>query len=416
MFGNKMRSVCIAHTTGCPRTRMDLAWLFPYFKANGWQVTYRPDKADLVVASACGFNDVREEKSIQHLMLLKETLNGTPFIVIGCLAGINATRIKEQLGATPIRPADFSLLDQSIAAKIPLKEVPPVNNTRRFMHTASHWRRYVKRPQNQNRLDALKYHTMQGLRSLLRYLRIERFAVQMFHSLKRLEPVFQIRVARGCLEECTYCVIRAAAGKIRSKPLSKILAEFDCGLDKGYKSFELIGEDLGPYGLDIGTTFPKLLVELFHRRENFKLTLIDVNIRYIIEYKEELKILLRKNSTRIRRIIVPVQSGSDKILASMQRCYTSAEVKHCLGDLIKAVPSLILETHALVGFPGETWSDFLATIELLKTLKFDKLQVYRYTDRTGTPASEMVEKVSESEKQDRVQYLLHEFPQAVASN
>jgi tRNA-2-methylthio-N6-dimethylallyladenosine synthase len=122
--------------------------------------------------------------------------------------------------------------------------------------------------------------------------------------------------------------------------------------------------------------------------------------------------LLASNAARIRVLRTPVQSGSDRILALMRRGYTSAEVTSSLGELLKAAPSLPLETHVLVGFPGETDEDFQKTIELLKQVAFVKIQVYQYTDRPGTPASDMVEKVSDKIKESRIRHLLREFPQA----
>ncbi len=411
------KSVFIAYANGCPRSQMDTAWLFPYFEANGWRIVERPDKADLVVASACGFDASFEEESIRSLLLLKKSLNGTPLIVTGCLAGINAARVREQLGATPIRPADINELDRIISATVPLSSVPPVNETKPFIHRAARFCRYRDRYPRAGTRAVLNDVARRRVDQALRYLHMERPARRLIRVIKRMrsrETTFLIRVARGCLEECSYCAIRTAAGTLQSKPLAAVLAEFDRGLAEGYNLFELVGEDLGPYGADLGTTLPTLLAQLFGRQGRFKLILTDINMRYVIKHVAELTPLLATNVHRIERLRVPVQSGSDRMLASMRRGYTATDARRCLEQLQGAAPSLPLETHALVGFPGETEADFQATVALLRTVNFVRIQVYTYTDRLGTAASQMQGKVSESVKQARADFLLRAFDQAVS--
>ena len=411
------KSVCIAFATGCPRNQMDTAWLFPYFQANGWTIVERPETADLVIASACGFDAAAEEESIRRLGALKKNLNGTPLIVTGCLAGINAARVSEQLDATPIRPADIDELDRIIAATVPLSGVPPINETSPVLQRALAYCRYRDRYPDADMRAVLRDMARRIVGRSLRRLHVEPPARRLIRALKRIrgrESQFQIRVARGCLEECSYCAIRMAAGTLRSKPLAAVLAEFDRGLAQGYRLFELVGEDLGPYGKDIDTTLPNLLTQLFQRQRRFKLIFTDINIRYVIEYAADLTTLLATHARRIERLRVPIQSGSDRVLAAMQRCYRVADVMRCLQRLQDAAPSLPLETHVLVGFPGETEADFRATVDLLKAVKFVRIQVYTYTDRIGTAASEMGQKVPGSVKRDRVNHLLREFDQAAS--
>jgi tRNA A37 methylthiotransferase MiaB len=412
---NKRKSVYIAFASGCPRSEMDTAWLFPYFRANGWNVVDRPHKADLVVAAGCGFEAVVEDETVQRLMSLKAKLDGTPLIVTGCLAGVNPARIADQLGATPVRPADVEELDRIISAKVSLSEVPPINDVGTYINAAMRCWRFGERAPNAGRMVAFREGSKELIRSWLRRVGLEEIGVSAVRNWRRLrgqEVIFRIRVARGCLEECSYCAIRAAAGTLRSKPLDDVLAEFDRGLSQGYRRFELIGEDLGPYGLDIGTTLPALLEGIFSRKRDFKLIFTDVNGRYVIQYDDQLTTLLKANHERVQRLKIPIQSGSDRVLELMRRCYTSGDIRRILSRLLENCPSMPLETHVLVGFPGEREEDFMATVELLRAVKFVRIQVYRYTDRPGTPASEMGQKVPSATKEDRVRRLLAEFPQA----
>jgi len=414
--GKNSKSVYIAFAMGCPRTEMDTAWLFPYFRANGWRVVDQPEKADLAVAAACGVEATARDESLRRLTLLKERLHGIPLIVTGCLAGIDPARVINDLEATPISPADLGELDRLTSATVPLAKVPPINDTTPLIYPATRYWRFHERYWEAGTCEKLKCQAKQYVRLWLRRLRVESAALRLLRRWRRLkgqESIFRIRAVRGCLDECTYCAIRLASGTFRSKLLEDILAEFDRGLREGYRLFELIGEDLGPYGSDIGTTLPTLLEGLFRRPGAFQVTFTDVNVRYVIQYATELAPILAANSHRIERLRVPVQSGSDRLLKLMRRGYVSADVKRCLMQVLDAAPSLPLETHVLVGFPGETDDDFQATIDLLRTIPFVRIQVYKYADRPGTASSQMDHKVPDAVKEKRVQYVMREFPHSI---
>lgn len=407
-----MKTVCIAFAKGCPRSEVDTAWLSPYFEANGWSVTGRPEEADLVVAAGCGFDAANEEESIRLLSLLKKKHDDTPLVVVGCLAGISPERVRACLNATPVVAGNVAELDRIISATVSLPEVRPVNDTRRVINRAYLCWRFGERWPGTGGLRGLVVKTVDCGRSLLRWFRMEGPLYRLLRTITGHGPLFQIRVARGCLEECTYCAIRLASGTFRSKPVEDVLAEFDRGLRQGYKVVELLGEDLGPFGDDMGTTLPELLEKIFSREGEYKLIFTDINVRYVIKYASALARVFSSNAARVQLVRIPVQSGSDRMLALMRRCYTVQEVKQSLEELFEAASSLPIETHVLAGFPGETEEDFLATVHLLRAFKFAGIQVYRYADRIGTPASEMEDKVSESVKEDRVQRLLREFPMA----
>lgn len=416
------KTVCIAFAVGCPRNQTDTAWLTSYFRANGWTLVQRPQHADLVVVSTCGFAADVEEESVRLVSLLHEKRREeSKLIVVGCLAGINPNRVVQPFGATAIRPADIHQLDRLIGATVPLQDVPPVNCVEpRIFRAKACWPIRKAHP-SLGTLATMKYQTKRAVYSLLSRVGTDRFAMRTARRLGRrppgepADPTFYIRVARGCLEECTYCAIRHAAGTLRSKPLDKVLSEFDLGLAQKYTSFEILAEDIGSYGLDIGSSCVGLLDGLFTRKGPYKLVLTDVNVRYLILYTPALSDILAAHADRVRWLKVPVQSGSDKILRLMKRCYTHAETKASLTYLRERAPSLPLDTHVLVGFPGETDKDFEDTMDLLRAIRFDRVQVYSYTDRPNTSACDLPDKVDEEVKRRRIQRLLSEFRVAGAS-
>jgi len=415
------KTVCVAFAIGCPRNQMDTAWLSSYFQANGWALTRQVRKADLVVVSTCGFAAHVEDESLRLVSQLdKRRSKGSRLVVVGCLAGINAARVLQEFDATAIRPADIDQIDDLIGAAVPLQDVPPVNCIEPHVFAARMCWPVREAYPNMDTHAAIKRQIKRTVCSLLSRVGTDRFAMRTVRRFGRrpqggaADPTFYIRVARGCLEECTYCAIRHAAGTLRSKPLDDILAEFDRGLAQKYTDFEILAEDIGSYGLDMGSDCVELFDRLFTRQGPYKLVLTDLNVRYLIHYTPALSDVLAAHARHIRRLKLPVQSGSDRILQLMKRCYTRAEVKAALAYLRKKAPTLPLETHALVGFPGETDQDFEDTVDLLRSVRFERVQVYRYTDRPITSACDLPNKVAEHVKQQRVKRLLSEFPSAGA--
>jgi threonylcarbamoyladenosine tRNA methylthiotransferase CDKAL1 len=424
----RRRSVCIAFAEGCPRNRCDTAWLFRYFEANGWTLVRRPRRADLVVVATCGFDMVREEKSIRLLHQLDKTRSkDAQLVVVGCLAGIHPERIDREFQATVIAPGQVERLNEVIDATVRLAQVPPVNDVDPYIEKAQKAWLPSERYPGMSRRAALKQDVRATVRaaahSLLAWCRVEAPVSRLWHRLKRQlgrgtpesEPMFFIRVARGCGETCSYCAIRFAVGPLQSRPLDDILAQFDQGLRQGYRLFNLVADDIGPYGADIGSSLAELLAGVFARRGDFRLVLTDINPRYMIRYASEVTEILAANSSRIELLKVPIQSGSDRMLQLMERPYTLEQLRRCLGELREQAPELPLDTHILVGFPGETEADFQKTVDLLRAVRFDRIQAYWYSDRPNTPAAQMTPKVPDSVIERRVRTLLREFPGRVYS-
>jgi MiaB/RimO family radical SAM methylthiotransferase len=385
--------VCIAFAKGCPRNEMDTAWLFSYFEANGWTVTNRAGEAETVVVATCAFDGTNEDDSLRLLGLIRRKMKaGARLIVTGCLAGIVPDRARERFGAVVIAPKDIHRLDEVIGARVKLRDVPPVNDPAEVIRYAKGCWTGIER------CPTARHLAETALRRLDRFRR---------NSARR--PIFHIRVARGCNEECSYCAIRFAIGPFRSKPLKDVLAEFEAGLERGYDRIELLADDLGPYGTDLGTDLVTLLGVIFDREASFQLILTDLHPQYLVRYRSGLIRLLAAHSEKIDVIRVPIQSGSDRILDLMRRPYTTAQVAAAVDELHGAAPQVRLETHILVGFPGETDADFEETMDYLRRVSFDWIRVYYYTDRPGTAATAMPDKVPESMIRRRVKCLNAEF-------
>jgi threonylcarbamoyladenosine tRNA methylthiotransferase MtaB len=196
---------------------------------------------------------------------------------------------------------------------------------------------------------------------------------------------FSIKVSTGCTGKCSYCSIRLARGKVKSKPIDDILIEFKNGLDLGYTHFGLIGTDLGDYGKDIDSDLYELLRHILKIKGDYYLKLRNVSPRWLIPNHAKLKRLLE--SKKIIYLQSPVQSGSDSILALMNRGYKSDDYIAATRDLKEACPRLFLRTQIIVGFPQETAACFNASKRIVNSGIFDYIDIFRFTKREGTAAA-----------------------------
>ena len=149
--------------------------------------------------------------------------------------------------------------------------------------------------------------------------------------------------------------------------------------------------------------------------EKYELEIRDFNPKWVIEYIPYLSQIFKNNHDRIGLLGIPIQSGSEKILKLMNRDHSATELKKCLISLRKTSPNIKLMTHVMIGFPGEDENDFGNTIDLLYSVKFDIVYIYRYADRPGTKSSELNHKISDAVKNRRTyrlrNHLIKHLPQ-----
>lgn len=388
---------------GCPRRSLDSGKIYNYLKLNGWQATKNVRRADLIVVYTCGGFQRTEEASLETIRLMyAQKKVSAKVVVTGCLVKINPQIIKRNGNPYSfiLKHEELHKLDTIIHAKIPYRVVPDANivpdvqdlaqknslvfTLKKFFKEFKFTGAFVNRS-----LSCLK-------RKVRRYVK---------GSGVFSDEVYNLKIAHGCLGKCTYCAIRFATGALKSKPIEKILEEFENGLAKGYMRFALTAEDTGCYGLDIDTNIAQLLRGIFHVEKNFSLIINDFNVNWLIKFYDDLLPLFIENKDRIEDIRMPIQSGSDRILKLMKRPYKIHDVKRVISNLNANLPNLKIHTHILVGFPGETAVDFEQSRQLLQELNFSKVSVYSYEERSGTLAYLMPEKVPTDIKIKRVSAL-----------
>jgi tRNA-2-methylthio-N6-dimethylallyladenosine synthase len=211
-----------------------------------------------------------------------------------------------------------------------------------------------------------------------------------------------VSIMYGCDNFCTYCVVPYLRGRERSRSPQDIIDEVKGLADRGYREITFLGQNVNSYGkgLEPPCSFPELL----HQVE--KIDGIE-RIRFVTSHprdlSDELVGAIRDLPKVCESIHLPVQSGSDRVLASMNRRYTSEEYRRKVLRLRDAVPAVSLTTDIIVGFPGERDEDFAMTLQILRDVQFDTLFAFKYSKRPGTRALDLPGHIPEQIKEDRLE-------------
>jgi len=358
---------------GCSRRRADVAWLAKYFEANGWEIVEEIQIANLILVYTCGFCQEKEDMSISAILQVTEFKRSEARVIVcGCLPKINPQRLSGVFQGEVLLPRELNRIDDIINESIKLSQIEEANVI----------------------INDYLYPPAQ------KEMEIPGFTV--LDITTPVDQVYNLMVAKGCLSRCSFCAIKFAMGKLESKPLDRIIYEFKNGLAKGYKIFVLVGEDIGAYGIDIGTNVVELLKRILEVEGDYKIRIVDFNMEWIMEYLQELKMLFKKYKDKMDIVMIPVQSGSNKILRLMNRQYTIEDVNHCFKEIGKEIPGFKIFTHVMIGFPGESEDDFKATLRFMASYPFVSILIYGYSDRPNTASSRLSEKVPEKAKMLRI--------------
>ena len=206
----------------------------------------------------------------------------------------------------------------------------------------------------------------------------------------RRNPLIEIiAINTGCLNQCTYCKTKHARGELGSYPPEEIVERAIQAFDEGVCELWLTSEDTGTYGRDIGSSLPELLWKIVKVVPDGCMVRVGMtNPPYIMEHLEEMSKILRHPKV-YSFLHVPVQSGSDQVLADMKREYTRADFERVVDFLRERVPGLTIATDIICGFPTETEDDFEETMKLCEKHKFPSLFINQFFPRPGTPAARM---------------------------
>ena len=369
--------------TGCARRQLDCERIKNYLIANRLELADSPKNADYLFISTCGLTKSHKDMSINRILHFKK-FNGE-IIVCGCLPSMDIKRIKKVFRGEIISTKDIGRIDEIFPYfQVKFKDIPDANKA--FVETNKQ-----KIKQKLQKLDL--FYLLKFLNMALPFDKIKRkinmllpFIIDFNNNLLTL------RISSGCLGNCTYCNIKKAIGKLRSKPRSVILEEVRKGLLNKQHRINIISSDTGAYGADIGSNLPQLLNAIFAENKRISIEFIqDLNSTWVCRYRSDIIKLV--GTKRIKGILTAVQSGSGRILKLMNRNIHSNEFKDTLKEMKRAYPNLRLRTQVIIGFPTETEQDFQDTMSFVKECKFDEVDVFRYYETDTTDSAKIEPKV-----------------------
>ena len=395
--------------TGCIRRALDSTRIYEYLLQNGWTFTNNIGACDLVIVSTCSAVNKSEELSTVALRYVaKRIKKPTKLIITGCLPKVNPDVILATPGLDVfefVPTGELERLDDLLGSKIKYKDVPDANMVTNEIGLLD----YVLAYRLFRHSFFLKLYKKMSANRL--FLKSIVTASESYNGAKRLLglpnrpkiiPYYNLRIAEGCAFNCAYCCIKFATGKVKSKPIDTIVEEFEKGLADGHKVFQLVCEDVGCYGVDIDSNIVELLRALLAVEGDYQLVMIDFGGHWLVKHYDELLPLFKANPTKIRELYVALQSGSDRILKAMRRPERAEPVQTKLLELKSELPDLVLRTTVIIGFPGETREDFQETVEAVKRIPFQAVELNPYEDRPGTESSRMPNKIPASVVEERI--------------
>ena len=212
-----------------------------------------------------------------------------------------------------------------------------------------------------------------------------------------------VNIIYGCNKFCTYCIVPYTRGRERSRTHQDILKEVDELVNDGYKEITLLGQNVNAYGKDLYDEYT--LANLLEDIAKKDIPRVRFMTSHPWDFTDEMIEVIGKYPNIMPSIHLPVQSGSSRILKLMGRRYTKESYLELFDKIKKIVPGCAVSTDIIVGFPGETEEDFQETLDLVNKCKYDNAFTFIFSERKGTPACKLKDKVEESVKEERLQRL-----------
>lgn len=349
----------------------------------GYSICASEHSADVVLLNTCSVRDMAEQKAIGKMTHVQNNIKKKkrPNLVLGFMGCMAQSRGPE------------------LAEMIP--GVNLVVGTQKYHRVADHIDRLLGRSggdMDDLRGSIIDIDEETGSQNTIRD-----------HELKNNQCTAFVSIMQGCNMKCTYCIVPFTRGAERSRPIQEIVNEVNDLVSRGVKEVTLLGQIVNLYGRH---EFEKVddkspFVQLLYALEDIEgLERIRFTSPHPIGYRQDLIHAFRELSKLCEHIHLPLQSGSDRILKKMHRAYTADRYREVVNQMREACPTVAITTDIIVGFPGETEEDYLATRRLVQEIEFDNAYIFRYSERKDTPAATMDEQLSDEVKMARNKDLL----------
>jgi tRNA-2-methylthio-N6-dimethylallyladenosine synthase len=356
-------------TFGCQMNEYDSDKMADVLRSEGLELTPQPDDADLILFNTCSVREKAQEKVFHDLGRVKQFKQSRPGVLIG-VGGCVAS----QEGGAIIRRAPYVDL---VFGPQTLHRLPAMIRARKR----------TGRPQ----VD-------------ISFPEVEKFDAMPPSGVNGVTAF--VSIMEGCSKYCTFCVVPYTRGEEISRSFESVLTEIAELALQGVKEITLLGQNVNAYRgrMDDGG-----VADFSHLLEYVAEIPGIERIRYTTSHPREFTDRLIDIYATLPKLVshvhLPVQSGSDRILAAMKRGYTAIEYKSIIRRLRRQRPDISISTDIIVGFPGETEKDFDATLALVDEVGFDSGYSFVYSARPGTPAADLVDETPQEVKLARLQHL-----------
>ena len=341
-------------TLGCSKNLYDSEVLISQLKANNKNVVHEGD-GNIVVINTCGFIDNAKQQSIDTILEYSDKKNQgkiDKLYVTGCLS----ERYKDDLE----------------------KEIPDVD----------------------------KYFGTTDLPHLLKHLRAD-YKSELIGErfLSTPKNYAYLKISEGCDRKCSFCAIPLMRGKHKSRSMEDIVHEAKKMASQGVKELILIAQELTYYGLDLykERSISKLLKKLCDLEG---IEWVRLHYAYPSGFPNELIDIIKNEKKICNYLDIPLQHISDEILKSMRRGSTKLKTNNLITNLRKQIPEISIRTTLIVGYPGEKKTHFKELCDWVKEMKFERLGCFKYSHEENTHASNLIDDVTEDEKQRRLEKIM----------
>lgn len=344
---------------GCSKNDVDSETMAYKLKNNDYTIINNPSDADYIIINTCSFINAAKEESIDAIFdMINQKKDGAKIIVSGCLAQRYSNELKEEI-----------------------PEIDIIVGTGNFQNISE----IIKEYEENNKDDVY----------------IDNINADIEYIEKDVADITEyVKIAEGCNNNCSYCIIPKLRGRLRSRSIDDIVNEINHLHKLGTKEVILIAQNTTDYGMDIYSR-PSLDMLLKAILERTKMPWIRIMYLYPDNITDDLIETFNSSDRILKYMDIPLQHASDHVLKMMNRHIDKDEIHELITKLRTKIADLVLRTTFIVGFPGEREEDFQELLNFIKKEKFDKLGVFEYSDEEGTRSYSFNEKLDEKTKAER---------------
>lgn len=362
-----MRYKVFFETLGCAKNQVDTEVMIGLLDQNSYILTQEAQKADIIAVNTCGFIESAKAESIETILELasyKETGKCQMLIVTGCLAERYAEELKKEIPEVDVFVGTGSF-----------DEIIPIID------------------------KALKAEAKEG--AMIQKSSIDKdFSESLPRILMTPAYMAYLKIAEGCDNCCTYCIIPKLRGKYRSRKFEDVVTEAKGLVAKGVKELVIIAQDITRFGVDLYGEY-RLADLLYALNEIEGLKWIRLQYCYPDVVDDKLIEAIAKCEKVAKYIDIPIQHCNDTMLKRMNRTTSKAAIVSLITKLRQAVPDISIRTTLIAGFPGETEEMFSELLDFVREMRFDKLGAFAYSLEEDTAAVKLPDHLEEDVKAER---------------